>query len=444
MSAVGKPSKDKDHPDWFPSSAATPRGIKRKNGSLTRYDRTKKRKLFDNAQVKDISDGNASMVSKNLVIADQWIDDDTNENSGEDNITAVIASANEAASGNCEQDLQAASVLEMRALRDERDEALKKVATLEKVILDCRLNVEAICHNDDKAIFYTGLSSEVFQILCQFVELHVKTKGAPRRTSISLRDQIFLTVLKLRYNIPFQFIAYQRAVGLTTITEIFWNTIDVLYSAIGFCVKQTDRECLPAILPPSFKQIFPRLTHIIDCFKICIDQPKNLKARAQTYSNYKHHNTVKVFIACNPRGAITFVSSAWGGRQSDVELVRSSGFISNKIHMPGDQILADRGFTLQDDFASACGAHLIQPAFTRGKKQLSAEEVESSRKLSSVRLHIERIIGCLRRRYTILRSVLPISILKSTKNECHAELLSNIDKIVKVCAALTNLRSGII
>ena len=67
--------------------------------------------------------------------------------------------------------------------------------------------------------------------------------------------------------------------------------------------------------------------------------------------------------------------------------------------MPGDQILADRGFTLQNDFASAYGAHLILPAFTKGKKQLTAQEVESSRKLSSLRLHIERIIGCLRNRY---------------------------------------------
>ena len=34
---------------------------------------------------------------------------------------------------------------------------------------------------------------------------------------------------------------------------------------------------------------------IIDCFEIFIERPMNLKARAQTWSNYmyKHHNTVK-------------------------------------------------------------------------------------------------------------------------------------------------------
>jgi hypothetical protein len=112
--------------------------------------------------------------------------------------------------------------------------------------------------------------------------------------------------------------------------------------------------------------------------------------------------------------------------------------------MPGDQILADRGFPLQDDFATVCGTHIIIPAFTKGKKQLSAQEVEFSRKLSSVRLHIERVIGNLRNRYTILKSVLPVQSLMSVKDEKYCVAIANIDKIVKVCAALTNLRSGII
>ena len=41
--------------------------------------------------------------------------------------------------------------------------------------------------------------------------------------------------------------------------------------------------------------------------------------------------------------------------------------------MPRDQILADRGFTLVDDFAAASGAELITPPFTKGKRQLSAD-----------------------------------------------------------------------
>ena len=48
-----------------------------------------------------------------------------------------------------------------------------------------------------------------------------------------------------------------------------------------------------------------------------IDRPTNLLARAQTFSNYKHHNTAKVLIGITPQGFICFVSEAWRGRTSD-------------------------------------------------------------------------------------------------------------------------------
>ena len=56
-----------------------------------------------------------------------------------------------------------------------------------------------------------------------------------------------------------------------------------------------------------------KTTVIIDCFEIFINRPTNLMARAQTLSNYKHHNTVKVLIGILPQGMISFVSEAWGG-----------------------------------------------------------------------------------------------------------------------------------
>ena len=45
---------------------------------------------------------------------------------------------------------------------------------------------------------------------------------------------------------------------------------------------------------------------------------------------------------------------------------------------PRDVILADRGFDIGDDIALH-GAKLVIPSFTRGKSQLSMEEVEYSK-----------------------------------------------------------------
>ena len=123
-----------------------------------------------------------------------------------------------------------------------------------------------------------------------------------------------------------------------------------------------------------------------------------MKARAEVYSNYKKHSTVKVFIVCSPRGAVTYLSTAWGGRASDVEMVRASDFISPKYHQPRDQLLADRGFPLVEEFVVSCGAELLIPSFTKGKKQLSPKEVEVSRSISTVRIHIERVVLLVCRR----------------------------------------------
>ena len=105
--------------------------------------------------------------------------------------------------------------------------------------------------------------------------------------------------------------------------------------------------------------------------EVFVESPSSLMAQAKFYSNYKKHCTIKVLISCTPLGAINFISQCYGGRTSDVQITRESDFSSSKFHMPGDQILADRGFTLQDDFAAGSCSELIIPAFTRSKMQLS-------------------------------------------------------------------------
>ncbi len=42
------------------------------------------------------------------------------------------------------------------------------------------------------------------------------------------------------------------------------------------------------------------------------------------------------------------------------------------------------------------------PSFTRGKSQLLQADVENSKQLSSVRIHVERVIGHMKKKYRIL------------------------------------------
>lgn len=216
--------------------------------------------------------------------------------------------------------------------------------------------------------------------------------------------------------------------------------MDLLYTKISFYVKWQERDSIFQTIPAVFKSKFPRLTSIIDCFEIFIEAPKNLLARAKCYSQYKN-------IALSKFLCLVALSETLISYQKHGEVVRHisrlSGFIDSKYHLPGDQILADRGFTLHDDFAVRCSAELLTAAFTKGKSQLSAQEVETSRKMS-VRIHIERVIRLMNNRYTILKGPLPIRYVQSLKDESLVVTLSSCDKIITVCAALTNLGSSIV
>ena len=53
-------------------------------------------------------------------------------------------------------------------------------------------------------------------------------------------------------------------------------------------------------------------------------------------------------------------------------------------------------------------AKLHIPAFTKGKNQLSPLEVEETRATANVHIHVERVIGVVRQKYSVLRGILPI------------------------------------
>ena len=58
-------------------------------------------------------------------------------------------------------------------------------------------------------------------------------------------------------------------------------------------------------------------------------------------------------------------------------------------------------------------AKLEIPSFTKAQDQLRAVEVEDTRVIANVRIHVERVIGNLRKKYSILNETLPIDYLLS-------------------------------
>ena len=184
-----------------------------------------------------------------------------------------------------------------------------------------------------------------------------------------------------------------------------------------------------------------RITSIIDCFELLIEKPSNLLAKSCTWSQYKHYNTAKYLISITPQGIISYISNGWGGRVSDKYIVENSGYFQHLL--PGDVVLADRGFDVVDSLALH-GATLDIPAFTRGRDQLSREDVEATRKLAKVRIHVERIIGAVRQRFQILSATGVLQKELAEKNTHTHNGTIVLDSVVCVCCALNNVREGIV
>ena len=147
--------------------------------------------------------------------------------------------------------------------------------------------------------------------------------------------------------------------------------------------------------------------------------------QTSTWSNYKHHNTAKYLVGVTPNGVISFISPLYVGSISDPEITRCSGLLTKLEGKCNISVMADRGFTIQDQLVGL-GVKLNIPPFMDGRKQLPPEKVQQGRSIASVRIHVERAIGRMKN-FTILKGVFPISMAR----------LAN--QILTVCAYLTNV-----
>lgn len=269
---------------------------------------------------------------------------------------------------------------------------------------------EAFRDKDDRVKYYTALPN--FIILLATFNLISPGMSTDARARLCKFQQFLLVLMKLRLNLPIQVLADMFSVSYSTARRIFYNVLDVLYVRLHPLVTWPERENIKRTMPATFIYAFGRkVTVIIDCFEVKLEKASNLQARNQTYSNYKHGNTTKFLVGITPQGVISYISKSWGGRTIDRHITEQSGFLDKML--PGDLILADRGFNIHDSAGLRC-AEVKVPAYTRGKRQLSAFEVESTRKLANVRIHVERVIGSLRQKYTILDCVLPHAYMSSS------------------------------
>ncbi|XP_064462130.1 uncharacterized protein LOC135372453 [Ornithodoros turicata] len=272
--------------------------------------------------------------------------------------------------------------------------------------------------------FYTGLSLDAFHKLVTTVSLSAHISG-----SLGIADQVLLALMRLRLGLLYFDLALRFGVSVTQAGKVFRGMLLTLHGIMRNVVVWLPLETIFATMPAQFSTSgYANTTCIIDCTEVQMQRPKRLYARGQSYSHYKGCNTVKFLVAVAPSGFIMFVSNAYGGRASDKFIVEDSGFADYLSE--NQEVMADRGFGLSNTMKEK-GIRLNVPAFSKGRHQFPEVEATVSRRISHLRIHVERAINRMKT-YRILKSSLPIH---------HKKLMNSI---ILVCAGLCNLKGALI
>jgi hypothetical protein len=110
----------------------------------------------------------------------------------------------------------------------------------------------------------------------------------------------------------------------------------------------------------------------------------------------------KIPVGSTPGGLVNCVSDAYGRCKIDRKIVERCNIV--QFCEPGDSVMADKGFIVQDLFARMDVTVTI-PTFFKKRNIINGRIILSDRKVSSKRVHIDRIIG-LGKTYNILTNPL--------------------------------------
>ena len=228
--------------------------------------------------------------------------------------------------------------------------------------------------------------------------------GRPR--AMSTFEECILTLMRLRLGLLQKDLSHRFNVSEATVSSVFNTWVRFMRAELEPLICLPRKEILHQYMPSIFKEFYPKTVLIIDAVEIKTESPSSLDMQSVCYSSYKGTTTMKVLVGLSPVGALGFLSELYTGSISDKELTKRSKVID--CLDPGDDVMADKGFDIQDDFA-AKEVTVNIPSFLKGKTQFSREEMEHNKKIASLRIHMERCVEQIKN-WHIFDSRIPITL----------------------------------
>ena len=352
------------------------------------------------------------------------------------------------ASSSCQTDLSMADIAGMETKMGGMEESLRYYEDKQRITRDNF--VAHVTANDGNARYYTGMPSVTMLLgilnvvveCCGDITYWKGPSTTPRRRpmntvnrrALSTTEEYIMTLARIKLGLDTQHLGYLFGIHATTVTRIFLTWTNILYCTLTPLLVWPDRATVAHHMPRQFRERYPNTRVIIDCTEFETKRPKNTQSQAQTYSQYKSRNTCKALVGINPNGCFTFVSKVWSGNISDRHITMRSGFLD--MIEPGDEVMADRGFTIRDLLLER-DARLNIPPFTRpcaqrGKgRKLSPREIHATRQIATLRIHVERSIRRLKT-FRLLSGVIDGSLRKV------------LDNVLLIAAVISNLQGPLI
>jgi hypothetical protein len=160
----------------------------------------------------------------------------------------------------------------------------------------------------------------------------------------------------------------------------------VLNQALGYEKQLPERE------PRNLKKVLqncPSLEFMLDGTERPINRPLDRDDRKLYYSGKKKAHTVKNNVITERGGKVVFLSDTYEGKKHDKKIADEEGYEFPE----GSQLWQDTGF----QGYVPVGVTIKQPKKKPRSRELTAEEKEENRQVSSQRIEVEHQIGGIKR-----------------------------------------------
>lgn len=277
------------------------------------------------------------------------------------------------------------------------------------------------CIIEQNAKFYLGVPNNWLPHLVNLLSV---------KTNLS-KENIYLTLMKIKLKDSFRRLGHMFGTSTGNASKIFAKTLVQIEPFLSTLIFWPPSEKIKYFLPIPFRARYHNVQSIIDCLEIEIEKPTNPVKQALTWSEYKKCNTLKYLVSSTPDGFINFISNGYGGRISDSLLVQTCGYLDQ---VPaGSSVMADRGFKEIAKYLHERNCTLVRPPSVSSSTKPTRAEVMESKRIASLRIHIERVI----RRIREFEYLKPHSVINHN-------LVAQTDAVIKIACALINLQNPII